>query len=31
MITISERAKQELDAYFQDKTPAAIRVYMSAG
>jgi hypothetical protein len=31
MITITDRAKQELDGYFEGKTPGTLRVYASAG
>lgn len=31
MITITESARKELDAYFVDKEKSPVRVYMAAG
>lgn len=31
MITMTETARKELDAYFADKEKSSVRVYMAAG
>lgn len=31
MITITDSAKKELDAYFDDKPPSSIRVFLAGG
>lgn len=31
MITATDKAQQELDAYFEGKEVGAIRIYLSAG
>lgn len=31
MITITDAAKKELDAYFNGNTPSSIRVFLAAG
>lgn len=31
MITVTDAAKKELDAYFQEKAPSSIRVFLAAG
>lgn len=31
MITVTDAAKTELDAYFKDNHPSSIRVFLAAG
>lgn len=31
MISVSDTAKKELDAYFADNTPSSIRVFLAPG
>jgi len=31
MITITEKAQEELNAYFKDKDKSPIRIYLAAG
>lgn len=31
MITVTDSAKKELDAYFDGKAPSCIRVFLAAG
>lgn len=31
MITVTDAAKKELDAYFADNTPGSIRVFLAPG
>ncbi len=31
MVTLTDKAKQELDAYFADKDAGSIRIYLSSG
>ena len=31
MVTVTDGARKELDAYFEGKKPGAIRVYLASG